>query len=500
MPELSRRASGVLLHLSSLPGPVGQGDLGPQAHAMTAFLAQAGQGWWQMLPIGPAGAAGSPYQSTSAFAGDPLLISLERLAEEGWLDSAELPTEGHGHPADPEASGFWRRPLLRRAARAFFERGPAAAQAAYLAFCDEQKDWLDDFALFVALKQAHAGASWWEWEAALRDRQVSALVQARALHAEELSYQRFLQWVFHRQWTALKAAAAERSVGLIGDLPIFVSHDSADVWAHRELFDLDESGKPTAVAGVPPDYFSAEGQHWGNPLYRWDMHRATAYRWWVARFWRLLQLFDAVRVDHFIGFHRYWAIPAGAKSAKEGAYQAGPGADFFEALRRELGSLPIIAEDLGVVTKEVDKLRADFGLPGMRVLQFSFGGEEKLLPQHYPEDTVAYTGTHDNNTTRGWLDLAAHGNESERAERKRALKFTAAYDKDPVWGLVEGCLATASGLAMVPAQDLLGLGADHRMNTPGTIEGNWVFRLQPGALTPEIAGRLRTLTERHRRL
>ena len=256
----------------------------------------------------------------------------------------------------------------------------------------------------MALKQAHGGSAWWDWEAPYRDRQVSALVQARELHAGEVDFQRFLQWAFHRQWQALKAVAAERGLGLIGALPIFVSLDSADVWASRELFDLDEAGRPLSVAGVPPDYFSEDGQHWGNPLYRWDLHKATAYRWWVARMWRLLQLFDAVRIDHFIGFHRYWSIPAGSGSAKAGAYLPGPGADFFEALRRELGSLPIIAEDLGVVTDEVDQLRARFGLPGMRVLHFSFGGEAKLLPDAYPEDTVAYTGTHDNNTTRGWFD------------------------------------------------------------------------------------------------
>ena len=503
MPDLTRRSSGVLLHISSLPGPVGQGDLGPQAHAFTAFLAQAGQGWWQMLPIGPAGGGGSPYQSTSAFAGDPLLISLERLAEEGWLDNADLPAEGHGHPADPEASQRLRWPLLRRAAGAFFERGPASARAAYEAFLSEQRDWLDDYTLFVALKQAHGGSPWWDWEAPYRDRQVSALVQARELHSGELDFQRFLQWAFHRQWQALKAVAGERGVGLIGDLPIFVSLDSADVWAQRELFDLDETGRPLSVAGVPPDYFSAEGQYWGNPLYRWDLHKATAYRWWVARFWRLLQLFDAVRVDHFIGFHRYWAIPAGAASAKEGAYQPGPGADFFEALRRELGGLPIIAEDLGVVTREVDQLRVDFGLPGMRVIQFSFGGEAKLLPDAYPEDTVAYTGTHDNNTTRGWLDdvpAAEPAGGPQRAERQRALDWAAGYDADPVWGLAEAAHASASRLAVVPAQDLLGLGAAFRMNTPGTVEGNWRFRLEPGALTPDIAQKLRGIAQKHQRM
>ncbi len=501
--DLSLRSSGVLLHLSSLAGPVGQGDLGPAAHAFTGFLAQAGQRWWQMLPTCPAGPADSPYQSTSAFAGDPLFISLERLAEEGWLEAADLPKEGHGHPADRAEAGRVRWPLLRRAFLAFKERGPQNAQQACREFCQDQREWLDDYALFTALKQAHQGRPWWEWEPGFRDRQVPAVEQARRQEREEEDFQRFLQWVFHRQWQALRSTATERSVGLIGDLPIFVSHDSADVWGHREMFDLDEAGRPLHVAGVPPDYFSEEGQRWGNPLYRWDLHRATAYRWWVARIWRMLQIFDAVRVDHFIGFHRYWSVPASSKTAKRGSYKPGPGAEFFETLRRELGGLPIIAEDLGVVTEEVDALRRAFGLPGMRVLQFSFGGEEKLLPALYAEDTVAYTGTHDNNTTRGWLEAPPPAEkraaEAHLAERERALAFARANDPDAVWGFVEGALASHSRLSIIPAQDLLGLGADHRMNVPGTVEGNWRFRLEPGALTPELAGRLLALAQRHRR-
>jgi 4-alpha-glucanotransferase len=500
--DLTRRASGVLLHLSSLPGPVGHGDLGPGAHAFASWLAQAGQQWWQMLPIGPSGAAGSPYQSTSAFAGDPLFISLERLCEDGWLDAVDLPAADSGPRSDPERAALERMPLLRRAWLAFQERGPASEAGAFAEFCAQQSVWLDDYALFTALNKDYQGRPWTEWESGFRDRQAPALEQARRVHAEEIGYQRFLQWQFHRQWQALKTAANEKGIGLIGDLPIFVSHDSADVWASRELFDLDDRGHSLHVAGVPPDYFSEDGQHWGNPLYRWDLHRATAYRWWVARFWRLFQLFDAVRVDHFIGFHRYWAIPAGARSAKEGAYLPGPGAHFFEALRDELGGLPIIAEDLGVVTEEVDALRKEFGFPGMRVLQFSFGGDPALLPAAYPEDSVAYTGTHDNNTLRGWLDSplqAGSGESAGAAERGRALAFSALYDPDPVRGLLEGAWATESRLAVAPAQDLLGLGAEARMNIPGTVDGNWRFRLEPGALGPEIAHRLLTITQRHQR-
>jgi 4-alpha-glucanotransferase len=453
-----------------------------------------------MLPIGPSDAAGSPYQSSSAFAGDPLLISLERLAEDGWLDITDLPPTEEGSQTDRGRSAGVRLPLLRKAWLGFQDRRPDAEAEAFRAFCSEQRDWLDDYALFVALKQAHQGRAWTEWESGFRDRQAPAVEEARRAHADEIGFQCFLQWQFFRQWTALKEAAHEKGVGLIGDLPIFVSQDSADVWAHRELFDLDDEGRPLNVAGVPPDYFSEEGQHWGNPLYRWELHRATGYRWWVARFWRLLQLFDAVRVDHFIGFHRYWAIPKGAASAKEGVYLPGPGAGFFKTLRDQLGGLPIIAEDLGVVTKEVDALRQEFGLPGMRVLQFSFGGEEALLPKSYPEDSVAYTGTHDNNTLRGWLDAASADPQGPLyPEAERALQCAAGYDPDPVRGLVEAVWATESRLAVVPIQDLLGLGAESRMNVPGTVDGNWRFRLEPGALGPEAAQALNALTQRHRR-
>jgi 4-alpha-glucanotransferase len=502
---LEQRASGVLLHLTSLPGPIGMGDLGPRAHAFVGFLAQAGQSWWQMLPTGPTGAGDSPYQSFSAFAGNPLLISLERLAEDGWLDPAELPGDTYGHPADFAAAHAARWPLLRKAWMAFREGASASDRAAFEAFALQQRDWLDDYALFVALKQAHQGRAWTEWEASFRDHQLPALEQARDAHHDEVEFQRFLQFQFWRQWQGLRAAATERGIGLIGDLPIFVSHDSADVWAHRELFDLDAAGQPLQVAGVPPDYFSEDGQRWGNPLYRWDMHQATSYQWWVARFWRLLQLFDAVRVDHFIGFHRYWSIPASEPTAKGGTYLPGPGAGFFEVLRTQLGGLPIIAEDLGVVTPEVDELRQGFGLPGMRVLQFSFGGEASQLPSAYAEDCVVYTGTHDNNTMRGWLDdpgqEPANPASSHAAERERALAWVAGKGSgDQVWGFIEAALEGLPRLAVIPVQDLLGLSHVYRMNTPGTIEGNWAFRLEPGALGPETAQKLRALTEKHHRL
>jgi 4-alpha-glucanotransferase len=504
--DLKRRGSGVLMHISSLPGPVGLGDLGPSAHAFASWLAQAGQRWWQTLPVNPMDSSGSPYQSPSAFAGEPLFISLERLGEDGWLEAGDLSdfVSGTAAQADPHKAAALRWPLLRKAWRAFQELRPPAAAAAFEDFCEEQSVWLEDYALFAALKRDHQGRPWTQWEPAYRDRQAPAMEQARRLHADEIGLHRFLQWQFHRQWLALKSAANDNGIGLIGDVPIFVAQDSADVWAARELFDLDDEGRPRHVAGVPPDYFSAEGQLWGNPLYRWDLHRATAYRWWVGRFWRILQLFDLVRVDHFIGFHRYWEVPADAPSALTGRYQAGPGAHFFEVLRDQLGSLPVIAEDLGVLTPEVTEMRRGLGIPGMQVIQFCFG-DGAVDPLDYPEDCVAYTGTHDNDTVRGWLESgttdAGDGvRVAHDEERRRALAFAARHDPDPVKGLIEGVWATHARLAIAPVQDFLNLGSEARMNIPGTVGGhNWRFRIEPGALTPELALGLLALTQRHQR-
>jgi 4-alpha-glucanotransferase len=506
MKTLQDRSAGVLAHISSIPGSWANGDLGKGAHDFAAWAASAGCSWWQMLPCHPTGAGDSPYQCLSAFAGNPLFVSLEGLAEKGWLDASDLKPP---RPLPEEKSDFWssfefRGARLRKALKAFESSASAKDKAAFAEFCEEQAFWLDDWALFAALKRSQGGRHWVEWEPGLRDAQWPALQASRAALEPELYFEKFAQFAFEIQWRALKSAANSRGLGLVGDLPIFVSHDSSDVWANRALFELDEQGRALKVAGVPPDYFSEEGQRWGNPLYRWEIHKSTGYRWWVARFARTLQLFDAVRVDHFIGFQRYWEIPAESPTAKEGRYVPGPGAEFFETLRRELGplassGLPIIAEDLGVVTPEVTALRKAFGLPGMRVAQFSFGGEEAQLPENYEEDSVAYSGTHDNNTTRGWLDelppvsAEPSARAAFKAERELAMQRTRGLEAGPVWSLLAAAFESKSRLAVAPLQDLLELGAEARMNTPGTAEGNWRWRAKPGCLQPALAARLKAL-------
>jgi 4-alpha-glucanotransferase len=501
---LKERSAGVLCHISSLPGPWANGDLGPGADAFAAWAAEAGCHWWQMLPCHPTGAGDSPYQALSAFAGNPLFISLDKLAEKGWLKKADLapPRPLHEERADFSASFEYRFSALRKALGAFESQAKPADQAAFAAFCEAEKHWLDDWALFAALKRNQGGKHWVDWQPGLRDAQVPELQAKSRELASDIKFEKFAQFIFEEQWRAMKAAANARGLGLIGDMPIFVSHDSSDVWAHRELFELDAQGQPLHVAGVPPDYFSEEGQRWGNPLYRWDIHQATNYRWWVARMARALSLFDALRIDHFIGFQRYWEIPASSPSAKDGQYKPGPGAEFFAVLERELKKLPIIAEDLGVVTPEVTALRKSFGMPGMRVLHFCFGGDEDQLPDSIAEDSVAYTGTHDNNTTKGWLDeLAPPGASPEaraafKAERARALQWAGGAETGPVWSLIAGALKTQARLAVLPLQDLLELGGEARMNVPGVAEGNWKWRARPGALAPAVAARLKKLAQK----
>ncbi len=486
---LDQRASGVLCHLTSLPGPAGNGDLGPEAHNFVRWLGQAGQAWWQLLPIPPTGAGDSPYCGLSAFAGNPLLISLENLVDAGWLDKEQIPAPSSSTQADFGLGAIVRRGLLRQAFLRYQKSASPTQVADHAAFVKEQQDWLEDYALFASLKEEHGDQEWSTWPTPLRDHQAPALEAARLRLAGELAAHRFCQWQFHRQWQALRAQAKNTGVGLIGDIPIFVSYDSADVWAHRELFELDAEGKPSQVAGVPPDYFSEDGQLWGNPLYRWDLHEATAYAWWTARFWRLGQLFDAVRLDHFIGFENYWSVPAHAKSAKEGAYRPGPGAKLFQAVQANLGPLPVIAEDLGVVTPQVDALRRRFGFPGMKVLHFSMGPDPLYQPAAFAPDSVVYTGTHDNNTTKGWLD------EASPQERERALALSAGMDPSPVWALITLAWRNQAALAIAPLQDLLELGVQARMNVPGTAQGNWTWRAKKGVFTETLAKRLKDLTQ-----
>jgi 4-alpha-glucanotransferase len=492
------RSSGVLMHPSSLPGRFGIGDLGPEARAFLDFLADAGQSVWQVLPLGPTGYGDSPYQCFSAFAGNPLLSSPEQMLADGLLEPSDL--EGMPHFSDGNVDFGavipWKRALLERAAARFQAHPPAALLAEFQAWRDKHASWLEDYALFMALKDAHGGAPWCEWPAALRTRQPAALSAARGAHEAGMHAHRFAQWVFFRQWRELREAAHARGISIMGDAPIFVAYDSADVWARPELFHLDAAGRPTVVAGVPPDYFSETGQLWGNPLYRWDAIAAEGYAWWIARVRSMLELVDRVRLDHFIGFTRYYEVPAEALDARKGRFQPGPGAELFLALERAIGDLPIVAEDLGVLTPAVEALRDRFAFPGMKILQFAFGGalDSAFLPHAYTRNCVVYTGTHDNDTTAGWWALASEG------ERDNLRRYLDRDVHDAPWALIRLGMSSVADTFLVPAQDLLSLGSDARMNFPGRPAGNWFWRVPYGALDAGMAARLRTLTALYGRL
>ena len=507
---LDRRTSGVLLHLTSLPGPHGSGDLGPAAHRFADFLAESRQSWWQMLPVGPVGCGNSPYQALSAFAGDPLLISLAKLADDGLLDakdlepSRDLRRERVGYVA----ARRFRAARLRKAFAAFEARRRPSERQRLEAFLAENESWLPDFALFSALRDAHPPGSWTAWPEELRARAPAALARARARFAGEIRYHQFLQLEFHRQWSELRAHCRERGVGLIGDVPIFVAHDSADVWAHPRLFTVAPSGGLSSMAGVPPDYFSATGQLWGNPLYRWRVLRARGYDWWIARLRSVTRAFDVARIDHFIGFHRAWALAPGATTAERGRWVRGPGVAFFLRARRALGRLPFIAEDLGLVVPEVKALRDRLDLPGMRVLQFAFGDDpeaESYQPHNYPRRCVVYTGTHDNDTTVGWFHDVGLRRRSTRSaqqiERERgfALRYLGSDGREIHWDLIRLALMSVADTAIIPMQDLLGLGSEARMNLPGTAEGNWEWRMRDEAAADRVGERLARLTETYSR-
>jgi 4-alpha-glucanotransferase len=492
----SPRSAGILLHPTSLPGPYGIGDLGPAARAWVDALVRARQTWWQVLPVGPTGYADSPYQSSSTFAGNPLLVSPDDLVAEGLLRPDDVAAPGF--PADrvdyPAVAAF-KQGLLGRAWESF--RGGAAAglRGPFDEFRAAANGWLADFALFAALKEAHAGREWTDWPAELVRREPAALAAARAQLADAIGLQQFGQFLFFRQWQALRRYAHDRGVRLIGDIPIFVAPDSADVWANPQLFQLDEHRRPRVVAGVPPDYFSATGQLWGNPLYDWEVLRRTGYAWWLARLQATLALVDLVRLDHFRGFEAYWEIPAGRPTAEVGRWVKAPGADFLQAARRVLGGLPLIAEDLGLITPEVEALRDQFALPGMRILQFAFSdGTNPYLPHNFSRRTVAYTGTHDNDTTLGWFHTLP---DKERDYLGRYLPGVG--EASVAWDLVRLAWGSVADYAVAPLQDLLGLGTEARMNLPGRAEGNWRWRFRAEVLTPELLDRVADLTEVYNR-
>jgi len=490
------RASGILLHPTSLPGGHGIGDLGDWAFRFADFLADSGQKLWQILPLGPPAEANSPYKACSSMAGNPLLISLDRLEKDGLLARADLDAA----PSLPAASvdfdavaGF-KWPLLGKAAHAFSARKPAGLAGEYERFCSVNKFWLDRFADFAALRDEYGGKLWTRWE------------QSRKPDPGRVALHKYVQFEFHRQWQSLKEYCHSRGIRLIGDLPIFVAHDSADVWANPELFDLDEQGNPRAVAGVPPDYFSANGQLWGNPLYRWDVMERAGYRWWIDRIRCMLAQTDWVRIDHFRGFEKFYQIPAGSTTAANGHWADGPGDRIFAVLAQEFGTLPFIAEDLGWITHEVLALRDRWGFPGMRVLQFAFvndSPQDLFKPGNYVPNCVAYTGTHDNDTALGWFQAVqgpAQNAEEMRAERARAIRYLNSDGAEIHWDFINAVIASVADFAIFPLQDVLGLGSEARMNVPSRPENNWHWRFLPEQLKPESGTRLLELSRRYGRI
>jgi 4-alpha-glucanotransferase len=505
------RCSGILLHPTSLPGAFGTGDLGPEAFRFADFLAEAKQGIWQVLPLGPTGYGDSPYQCFSAFAGNPLLVSLERLVELGDLP---LNAMAENRPRFPEGYvdfGWviqYKLPLLKKAAESFRTGASPARQDEYAEFCDKNASWLEDYALFIALKEAFGSKGTWnEWNHDIAARQPEALTRVRKRLAPEITVQKYVQFQFFQQWSQLKSYCHERGIKMMGDIPIFVAHDSADVWAYPELFLLQPDGSLAAQAGVPPDYFSATGQLWGNPLYRWDVMARQGYSWWIKRFRSALNLVDIIRLDHFRGFEAYWQIPAGEATAVNGSWVKGPGGELFEAVQKALGDLPVVAETLGVITPEVTALRDRFGFPGMGILQFAFGVDPQspeFKPHNYHRHFVVYTGTHDNDTTLGWWTSQGAGDstrtaENIRAEREFTCKYLATDGRDMNWVMIQTILASVANVAIIPLQDVLGLGSEARMNLPARPSGNWQWRFRTGQLTPEICHRLREMVEIYER-
>ena len=494
------RSSGILLHPTSLPGFYGIGELGPEAHAFADYLRECGQRIWQVLPLGPTGYGDSPYQCFSAFAGNPMLISIDRLVEHGYLDALDLGDKPE-FPADAVDFGSviaWKRPLLRRAFENFRRSAPGDRQQ-FDAFCKRHSSWLDEFALFMAAKDAHDLVIWTEWERELALREPAAMQRAREQLRDDIECNKFIQFEFERQWCDLKAHCTRNDIRILGDMPIYVALDSADVWANRDLFELQEDGRPRVVAGVPPDYFSATGQLWGNPIYSWQAHAKTGYAWWIARFRRVLEMVDMIRLDHFRGFEAYYEIPAGETTAVKGSWVKGPGAALFAAVRTAMGDLPIVAENLGVITPEVEALRNQFGFPGMAILQFAFGNDPQapdFKPHNYPHHLVAYTGTHDNDTVVGWWNSKpGAGSIRSEADVEKEMAYARHYlntdGHDINLVMIRTLMASVADTVLFPLQDVLGVGSEGRMNLPGSSSGNWRWRFREPQLKAGISSRLK---------
>jgi 4-alpha-glucanotransferase len=503
------RSSGVLLHVTSLPGPFGIGDLGPEAFAFVDRLADAGQSVWQVLPIVPVGYGYSPYASPSTFAGNPLLVSPEVVLGQGLLRAEEVDT-GQSFPDDTVDFATvipFKEDLLRKAYVRFRTGGFPELERQFESFRERNGFWLHDYSLFDALKTAYGGVQWTEWPAELVRRSPEALERERHRLEDDIVMRQFWQYLFFEQWSQLHQHCTRKGVRIMGDLPIYVAHDSADVWSNPELFELDDHGRPLVVAGVPPDYFSETGQRWGNPIYRWERMRETAFEWWTRRFRAILDQVDIVRNDHFRRFEAFWEIPESEPTAVVGRWVKGPGSDLFKTLQHRLGSLPLVAEDLGVITEGVVRLKEEFGLPGMAILQFAFDSDPSagFLPHNYARDVVAYTGTHDNDTVVGWYYNATSTQDARVEQRARAycreyLGFDELNEDGLHWRFITALQASVAALVVFPVQDLLGLSSDARMNTPGQVWNNWIWRLRAGDLTEEVLLRLRNLTRVYGRL
>ncbi|WP_072621412.1 4-alpha-glucanotransferase [Spirulina major] len=496
----SRRASGILLHPTSLPGRFGIGDLGQEAYRFVDFLTASGQQIWQVLPLGPTGFGNSPYMSYSALAGNPLLINLEWLVAENLLselDFAHLPTFTP-YQVDYEAAIKIKLPLLRKASHTFFSKATPERKKVFTEFCEAQAAWLDDYTLFMAIRTAQNGKSWHQWDEPLKNRDPQALRLAKEQLHDEIFFHKYMQSEFFRQWSTLKQYANDNGVQMFGDIPIYVAHDSVDVWANPDIFCLDpDTGEPSQMAGVPPDYFSATGQLWGNPVYNWEVLQQTQFKWWVNRIEGMLNYVDLMRIDHFRGFESFWSVDGGETVATNGEWVEAPGAEFFEILKADLGELPIVAEDLGVITPEVEALRDRFEFPGMKVLHFAFdsGPGNPFLTFNHGSNCVVYTGTHDNDTTVGWF------NARDEEAKQRVYDYLGGEPPEPIeWAMIRMAMSSVGQISIYPLQDVLGLGTESRMNMPSAAQGNWGWRYEESMLKPELRDRLRRMTELYARL
>ncbi|HTH52507.1 MAG TPA: 4-alpha-glucanotransferase [Edaphobacter sp.] len=490
-----KRLSGILLHITSLPSYGGVGDFGPAAYAFVDFLVEAKQRLWQVLPLSPTGYGSSPYSALSAFAGNPLLISLERLVDQGWLTAERIEgLAGHDGPADFERAFGEKLPLIEEAAANFLDRAGEEPKARFQKFLHDNSSWLADYAAFSVLRRRFGYLSWNEWPEEFAKRRDEAMTGLLNASGRELAIEQVIQFFFDEQWCALRAYCAEHDIRILGDVAIFVNYDSADVWTHPEIFDLDEDCKPLRVSGVPPDYFSETGQRWGNPLYKWQHLEERGFDWWVARIRRTLVLYDMIRLDHFRGFEAYWSIPATEETAVKGVWVKAPGHQLFTRLKEVFGELPFVAEDLGLITPEVDELREHFEMPGMRVLQFGFldRGSHLHLPQNFVPNMVVYTGTHDNNTTLGWW--VEDTDESERTHLETYLQ-PIRHEGEVVWAMIRAAARSVANLCIIPLQDVLHLGSEARMNTPSASTGNWTWRYGSDALHPDFAIQMAELME-----